>query len=112
MIKILERLDQEKGFEFERAFVRVDDFGAHPVGVFGGVECLILTKPALLEAGIACCNPVNGNEWPLSLRVEVDGQAQVLNEVTADEMAVKAARKFMELAGSGWLEDVKDGTGL
>jgi hypothetical protein len=112
MIKILERLDQEKGFEFERAFVRVHDNRTYAMGVFGGVECFIETKPSLLEAGIASCIPEDSWSWPVSLRVSVNGQEQLLEECTADERAVAAAKKYHELLLSGDIEKIEDGTPL
>ncbi len=103
MMRIVERLDLEEGFEFQKAYIRDLDGRPALFGSFGGVECDMETKESLLEAGVVCCQPVDFDaDWPLSVVLEgVDDQRYRINGATADPRAVAAARRFHELLISG-----------
>jgi hypothetical protein len=103
MMKIVERLDQEAGFEFQKADIRDLDGLPILVGVFGGVECDVETKETLLDAGVVSCNPIEFTpDWPLAIVLEdEDGQRHHLDEASVDPRAVAAARRFHELLLNG-----------
>jgi hypothetical protein len=103
MMKIVERLDQEEGLEFQKAYIRDLDGRPSLFGVFGGVECHMETKETLLDAGVVSCDPVEfDSDWPLSIVLEGEGgQRYHLNGASADPRAVAAARRYQELVLNG-----------
>lgn len=110
MIRLTEWLE-EPGFELRRAWIADNDGRPEARADIGGIECVIETKETLLEAGVATCIPLDpqwSENWPLDVRVSVDGHEQMLTSATADPRVVAAARKFAELQATGRAEIGKE----
>jgi hypothetical protein len=81
-------------FTFERAYV----VGERPIGVISGTICNLYSKPYLLAAGLAYCQPLDETlteKWPVYTEVEVNGVAKRWWHITTDPATVNAARKLM-----------------
>lgn len=103
MIKILERLED---YTLDQLSVVREASGASLElhGWFGGIECLLTAKPALLASGLAACIPLDVDlamEWPMAMRVEIDGEAQILPNLTAEPRAVAALRRLQKAIDDG-----------
>jgi hypothetical protein len=106
-IRIVERLEDEPGFEFRRAWIADNDGRPEARADLGGVECVIETKEAILEAGGATCLPLDPEweaNWPLWVRISVDGEEKLLKGATADPRVVAAARQFAARQAAGRAE--------
>lgn len=105
MIKLLKRLEDD--FIIGRIWIDDDDGLPRPLADIGGVICDITTKQALLDAGIASCNPIDDDmpdsQWPMQCLVMLtndgDGTSteRLLDAVSANPRLVAAAKKFAEL---------------
>jgi hypothetical protein len=81
-------------FKFECAYV----VGERPIGVISGTICNLYSKPYLLAAGLAYCQPLDETltgKWPVYADVEVNGVAKRWWHITNDPATVNAARKLM-----------------
>jgi hypothetical protein len=111
MTTLVERLDEEPGFECRRAWIADNDGRPEARADIGGVECVIETKETILEAGVATCIPLDPeweSNWPLWVRVSVDGEEKLLQCATADPRVVAAARQFAALQAAGRAEIGKE----
>lgn len=103
MIKLIKRLEDE--ITIGRMWIDDDDGLPSPRAEINGIVCDILTKQALLDAGIASCNPIDDtpdSQWPMQCLVLLtndDGttEERTLDAVSADPRLVVAAKKFVEL---------------
>lgn len=103
-LKIIESV--EDNYTFDRAWIAEENGELVPRALFGGVLVNIESKPTLLEAGIAFCEPIDGtapDAWPVNVRVEhqEDGFQESLWNCTGNPRIVAAARKFARLMSSG-----------
>jgi len=67
---------------------------------------MIETKPALLAAGLAFCQPIDGEpwrDWPMAVIVQRDDSPfpEQLEYLTTNPRVLAAARKFATLQASG-----------
>ncbi|MFO1461231.1 MAG: hypothetical protein U1G08_17745 [Verrucomicrobiota bacterium] len=101
------RSDEEPGFEFQRAWIGGTSAYLEPHALLGGVDCLIETKPTMLEWGVAYCSPMDWSpDWPLFVEIRKTLPDGTVNEVTLWDctdrpQVVAAARRFLELQASG-----------
>lgn len=87
--------------KFERAYI---DGDGYPVAIVGGTECCIATRDLLLNAGLANCNPVDGEtreNWPIYCDITIDGEWQRWWGLTAQPEVVAAAKHFRALQDAG-----------
>jgi hypothetical protein len=85
-------------FQVERTFL---DAAGEPRAVISGVLCNIDTKPGLLAAGLAFCQPLDPalmEDWPVYTDVEVNGIPDRWWNITNDPALVKAAREKLSMA--------------
>lgn len=101
MVELVERLE-------DYALDRLEVISVNGVlelhGWFGGTECEIVAKPSLDAAGVVCCLPFDdavGFDWPMQVRIRVDGVDMVLDNATADPRAVAAFRVFSAACAAG-----------
>jgi hypothetical protein len=80
--------------KFERAYLEGDQ--AH--GVVSGTICNLNSKPTLLDAGLAFCQPLDPGEaenWPVYSDLETGGVVGRFWNITNDPATVQAARELL-----------------
>ena len=105
-LELIERLEDQ--LEIGRIWIADENGQPAPRAIIGGVECDITTKPALLEAGLASCHPLDAElvfNWPMQARVRQhnsDGTVteKIMECTSGAEQLVTAARHFNQLAAS------------
>lgn len=101
-IRVLERLED---YALERLAVVSGEDGLELHGWFDGTECRLEAKPSWLAGGLLACHPLDETlalDWPMTVRVEVDGsRPQLIDNVTAEPRAVAAFRAFKEAIANG-----------